>query len=97
MAKYKVTLTVKDRYGATKEIESGTIDVNQEQLTEEDINELKAHMPVYVPEVTENNMLVYTLEHGATQDRLEFDIDKSDDWDKIDGTSGSSYVWERMQ
>lgn len=97
MAKYKVMLTVKDRYGATKELESGIIDINQENLTEEDLNELKEQLPVYVPEVTENNMLVYTLEHGATQERLEFDIDKSDDWDHIDGTAGSSYVWERMQ
>ena len=97
MAKYKVLLTVKDRYGATKELEGGTIEVDKGYLTDEDMNELKKNMPVYVPDVTQDNMLVYTLEHGETEERLEFDIDKSDDWDKIDQTVGSSYVWEPMK
>jgi hypothetical protein len=42
-------------------------------------------------------MLVYKLKHGETKERLEFDIDKSNDWDEIDSTNGSSYVWEPMQ
>lgn len=97
MATYKVWLTVKDRYGCTKELDGGNIEINQDKLTEEDLNEIKESLPVYVPEVTESNMLVYTLEHGETQERLEFDIDRSNDWDEMDGTTGSSYVWEPMQ
>ena len=96
MAKYKVMLTVKDRYGATKELDAGIIGVNQEGLTEDDLNKLKKEIPVYVPDVTEDNTLVYTLEKGKTEERLEFDIDKSNDWNEIDGTTGSSYVWEPM-
>jgi hypothetical protein len=97
MATYKVWLTVKDRYGCTKELDGGNIEINQDKLTEEDLNEIKESLPVYVPEVTEDNMLVYTLEHGETKEKLEFDIDKSNDWDEMDGTTGSSYVWEPMQ
>jgi hypothetical protein len=97
MATYKVWLTVKDRYGCTKELDGGNIEINQDKLTDEDLNEIKESLPVYVPEVTEDNMLVYTLEHGETKERLEFDIDKSNDWDEMDGTTGSSYVWEPMQ
>lgn len=97
MATYKVWLTVKDRYGYTKELDGGNIEINQEKLTEEDMNEIKESLPVYVPDVSQDNMLIYTLEHGETKERLEFDIDKSNDWNKIDGTTGSSYVWEPMR
>jgi hypothetical protein len=97
MAKYKVILTVKDRYGTTKELEGGTIEVDNNGVTEDELAEIKNNIPVYVPEVTANNTLVYTLEHGKTEDRLEFDIDKSNDWDEIDHTSGSSFVWEPMK
>ena len=97
MAIYKVMLTVKDRYGCKKELDGGTIEVNQDRLSAEDLNELKESLPVYVPDVTEDNMLVYTLERGETEERLEFDIDKSNDWNETDNTNGSSYVWEPMQ
>lgn len=96
MAKYKVMLTVKDRYGITKELDAGTIGVDRESLTDEELDKLKDNIPVYVPDVTEDNTLVYTLEKGKTEERLAFDIDKSNDWNEIDGTTGSSYVWEPM-
>lgn len=97
MAKYKVMLTVKDRYGITKELDAGTIGVDRESLTDEELDKLKEDIPVYVPDVTPDNMLVYTLEHGETAERLEFDIDKSNDWNDMDHTTGSSYVWEPMK
>ncbi len=97
MAKYKVMLTVKDRYGITKELDAGTIGVDRENLTEEELDKLKNNIPVYVPDVTPDNTLVYTLEQGATAERLEFDIDKSNDWNEMDHTTGSSYVWEPMK
>lgn len=97
MAKYKVMLTVKDRYGSTKELDAGTIDIDHDTLTEEDIDKLKKDIPVYVPDVTPDNMLVYTLEKGKTEERLEFDIDKSNDWNEIDHTTGSSFIWEPMK
>ena len=96
MATYKVWLTVKDRYGNTKELDSGNINISQDKLTEEDLDEIKKSIPVYVPDVTPDNMLIYTREQGKTDERLVFDIDKSNDWN-IDNTVGSSYVWEPMQ
>ena len=52
---------------------------------------------VYVPEVTPDNMLVFTLMDDATEERLEFDIDKSNNWNETDNTVGSNYIWEPMQ
>lgn len=96
MANYKVWLTVKDRYGATKEIDSGTISINQDKLTDEDLKEIKDSIPVYVPDVN-NDILKYTLTRGETAEQLEFDIDKSNEWDATDNTSSSNYVWESME
>jgi hypothetical protein len=53
--------------------------------------------PVYVPEVTADNMLKIKLTDEATEEELEFDIDKSNDWNETDNTVGSSYIWEPMQ
>lgn len=104
MAKYKVWLTVKDSYGNTKELDGGNIDIN---LDEEDVETivdnikdnitLETKSPVYIPEVTPDNMLKFTLTEEATEEKLEFDIDKSNDWNKIENTTGSSYVWEPMK
>jgi hypothetical protein len=104
MAKYKVWLTVKDSYGNTKELDGGNIDIN---LDEEDVENivdnikdnitLETKSPVYVPEVTPDNMLKFTLTDEVTEEKLEFDIDKSNDWNKIEQTTGSNYVWERMK
>ena len=104
MAKYKVLLTVQDNYGRTKELDGGNIDIN---LAEEDVENIvdnlkddiiaEAKLPVYVPDVTPNNMLKFTLTEEATKEELEFDIDKSNDWNTMDHTTGSSYVWEPMK
>lgn len=104
MAKYKVWLTVKDSYGNTKELDGGNVDIN---LDEEDVDNIvdsikdniviDAKSPVYVPEVTADNMLKFKLTDEATEEELEFDIDKSNDWNDMDHTEGSSFVWEPMK
>ncbi len=105
MVKYKVVLTVKDRYGNTKEVDAGDIDIdlNKEEV-DDIISSVKDHItvdsksPVYVPDVTKDNMLKFTLTDEATDEELVFDIDKTNDWHETeDHTVGSSYVWERMQ
>lgn len=94
MATYKVLLTVKDRYGYVKELDAGHIEIDS-KLSEEDLGNLK--FPVYVPDVSLDNVLKYTLTNDITEKVLEFDIDKSNDWNNLDGTTGSSYMWEPMQ
>ena len=108
MAKYKVWLTVKDSYGKTKELDGGNIDIN---LDKDDVNNIvdnltdnlkdnitvEAKAQVYVPQVTPDNVLKFKLTDEATEEELEFDIDKSNDWNATDGTSGSNYIWEPMQ
>ena len=46
MAKYKIWLTVKDRYGNTKEIDGGNIDVGLDGLTPEDIDIIEEQLPL---------------------------------------------------
>ena len=100
MAKYKVWLTVKDSYGNTKELDGGNVDIN---LDEEDVDNIVDNLkdnittPVYVPEVTADNMLKFKLTDEATDEELEFDIYKSNDWNDMDHTEGSSFVWEPMK
>lgn len=103
MATYKVWLTVKDSYGNDKEIDGGVIDVNLEEADVENIVDsikdniaIETKSPVYVPEVTADNMLKFTLTDDETEKELEFDIDKTNDWNETDSTVGSSYVWEPM-
>ena len=103
-AKYKVWLTVKDSYGNTKELDGGNVDINlDEEAVDTIIDNLKdnitidAKSPVYVPEVTPDNMLKFKLTDEITKEELEFDIDKSNDWNKIEQTAGSNYVWEPMK
>ena len=104
MAKYKVWLTVKDSYGNTKELDGGDIDINLDEKDVENIVDnikdnitLEAKSPVYVPEVTPDNMLKFKLTEDATEEELEFDIDKSNDWNEMEHTTGSTYMWEPMQ
>ena len=52
---------------------------------------------IYVPNVTVDNMLTFTLQDAPSEDYLEFDIDKSNDWNATDNTVGSAYIWEPMQ
>lgn len=100
MAKYKVWLTVKDSYGNTKELDGGNVDINlDEEAVDTIVDNIKDNItsPVYVPEVTVNNMLKFKLTDEATEEELEFDIDKSNDWDKTEQTTGSNYLWELMK
>ena len=104
MAKYKVWLTVKDSYGNTKELDGGFIYID---LDKEDVDTIIDNIkdnitienksPVYVPEVTKDNMLKFKLTEEAIEEELEFDIDKTNDWNDIDHTAGSSFVWEPMK
>ena len=105
-ATYKVWLTVKDSYGNTKELDGGNIDINLEKEdvdtivdTLKDNITIEAKSPVYVPQVTPNNMLKFTLTDEATEEEMAFDIDKSNDWNEMDNATGttSNYMWEPMQ
>lgn len=104
MAKYKVWLTVKDSYGNFRELDGGNIDFNLDEETVDNIIDsvkdnitIESKSPVYVPEITPDNMLKFKLTEEATEEELEFDIDKTNDWNEIENTTGSSYIWEPMQ
>lgn len=52
---------------------------------------------VYVPNVTADNMLTFTLQENPEEEYLEFDIDASNNWNPTDGTVASNYVWSPME
>jgi hypothetical protein len=46
MATYKVWLTVKDRYGNTKEIDGGDINVGLDELTQDEVDYIEEALPL---------------------------------------------------
>lgn len=53
MATYKVWLTVKDKYGNTKEVDGGTINVDLATLTPDEVSNIEEALPLedYVTKV----------------------------------------------
>ena len=52
---------------------------------------------VYVPNVTPDNILEFTLQNAPTEDHYEFDIDVSNNWiddETGDDATNSNYTWE---
>lgn len=46
MAKYKVWLTVKDRYGNIKELDGGNINVDLAELTDDELDVIEEGLPL---------------------------------------------------
>jgi hypothetical protein len=46
MATYKVWLTVKDRYGNTKEIDGGNISIGLDELTQDEVDVIEEALPL---------------------------------------------------
>ena len=61
MATYKVWLTVKDRYGNTKELDGGNINIDFDALTDDDVGQMAKKLDPYfttdaeVEHTVENN------------------------------------------
>ena len=52
---------------------------------------------IYIPSYTEDGILTFILSDKAKEPRYDFDIDKSNDWNPINGAEqNSSYVWEKL-
>ena len=46
MATYKVWLTVKDRYGNTKEIDGGNINIGLDEFSQDDLDAIEEALPL---------------------------------------------------
>ena len=52
---------------------------------------------VYIPEYTEDHMLVFTLQDKAGEKQYQFDIDSHNDWNELeDNGSTSDYIWQEL-
>lgn len=69
MATYKVWLTVKDRYGSIKKVESGTINVGLDELTKDELDAIEESLPLETF-VTRTD-LTNELEEYATDKEVE--------------------------
>lgn len=77
MATYKVWLTVKDRYGNTKEIDGGNIDVGLGGLTEDDVEAIGVALPF--SDYLRKDEAVKELDpHFTTDPEVEQAIERND-------------------
>jgi hypothetical protein len=64
---------------------------------ERDGSDVASNSRVYVPNVTEDNMLTFTLQDDPEEEYLEFDIDNSNNWNPTEEATPSNYIWEPMK
>ena len=76
MAKYKVWLTVKDSYGNTKEIDGGTINVDLNTLTQDEIEQIEEALPL--EEYIKREDLDTELDAYATDKEVEHVVQNND-------------------
>ena len=52
---------------------------------------------IYIPDVSQDGILTMTLSQDVGEPSYSWDIDRSNDWNPIDGIEGNSnYVWEQL-
>ena len=60
------------------------------------LNGYDGNTQIYVPNVTSDTMLIFTLQDTAEEEKLEFDIDPSNNWGSLEngGAEPTNYKWE---
>lgn len=76
MATYKVWLTVKDSFGNTKEVDGGTINVDLDKFSDNEIAQIEEQLPL--EDYIKRDNLDAELEAYATDVELATAIDKKD-------------------
>lgn len=76
MAVYKVWLTVKDHFGHTKEIDSGTIEVSLDGLSSEDVKKVEAALPLQ--DYLKKEEIDQELDKFATDQEVDEAVDAKD-------------------
>ena len=102
MAKYKVLLTVKDRYGNPKKVDGGLLDVGLEGLTEKDFTEIEDTLQLenYITKeevkdfVADQKPPVYIP--SMQQDKLVFDLKQEAAEERIELDIEHAIDWDMM-
>lgn len=76
MASYRVWLTVKDRFGNTKEVEGPVINIDLDKLSSEQLAQIEEALPL--EDYVKRENLAAELEEYATDVEVEEAIDKND-------------------
>lgn len=79
--------------------ESGNMIINYSNGNSENIGQVGSGscVGVYVPSLSDDGIMTFTLKDEAEEPIYEFDIDQSNDWNEIDGVENSStFVWEPL-
>lgn len=79
--------------------ESGELIVNYSDGTSKNIGKVGGNscVGVYIPSYSEDGILTFTLSEEKGEPSYSFDIDKSNDWNPVDGTEqNSSFFWEKL-
>ena len=76
MATYKVWLTVKDSFGNTKEVDGGTINVDLDALTKDEIDHIEEALPL--EDYLKKSEIEQELQHYATEDEVRQTVQTND-------------------
>lgn len=76
MANYKVILTVKDRYGNSKELDAGTLSVDFSDLTKEDVNQIEEMLPL--EDYLKKSEIDIALDQYATEREVDIAIQNAE-------------------
>lgn len=79
--------------------ESGNMIVNYSNGNSENIGKVGSDscVGIYVPSLSDDGIMTFTLKDEAEEPIYEFDIDRSNDWTEIDGVeSNSTFIWEPL-
>lgn len=82
MATYKVWLTVKDNYGNTKEVDGGTINVDLDTLTKDEIDQIEEALPL--EKYLKKEELPAELDEYATDLEVEEAVKKNESFNYSD-------------
>jgi hypothetical protein len=93
MATYKVWLTVKDSFGNTKEVDGGTINVDLDTLTKDEIDHIEDALPL--ENYLKKSEIDQELQHYATDVEVQHAVKTNDTiqyagfFDDIDENEGA--------
>lgn len=79
--------------------DGGNLIINYSDGRSENIGKVSggACAGVYIPSYSDDGILTFTLSDKAGEQKYEFDIDKSNDWNPIESNyQKSSYIWEKL-
>lgn len=76
--------------------ENGELVATYTDGTTDNIGKVGSDCPgIYVPSITENGILTFSLQDKPSEENVQYDLNPHDDWNTIDGST--QYIWEVLE